>query len=65
MQVKLRVSRAGDGFSQQPGDVIDVTAEEAERMIAADQCVAVDDAGDGPETPKPSKPKPKPKPKPE
>lgn len=39
VQVKLLTSRAGVNFAQNVGDVVDVTANEAERMIAAGQAV--------------------------
>ncbi len=42
MKVKLQVSRAGIGFSQNAGDVVSVDAAEAGRLIAAGQAVAVD-----------------------
>lgn len=41
MKVKLLVSRGGIDFSQAAGDVIEVSAAEGERMIAAEQAVAV------------------------
>lgn len=40
MKVKLITSRAGIGFSQSAGDVVDVPDAEAQRMIAAGQAVA-------------------------
>ncbi len=36
--VKLLVSRAGADFSQNRGDVVEVDVDEAERMLAAEQC---------------------------
>lgn len=41
MRVKLLVSRAGVDFSQQPGDVIELSAEEAHRMIESEQAEPV------------------------
>lgn len=41
MKVKLLVSRAGHGFTQNRGDVIEVSAEEGARMLAAGQCELV------------------------
>lgn len=41
MKVELLVSRGTITESQNVGDVIDVPAKEAERMIAAGQCVPV------------------------
>lgn len=38
VKVKLVVSRIGPGGSFNPGDVIDVPADEAQRMVAAGQC---------------------------
>lgn len=37
MKVKLLVSRGGIDFSQSPGDVVEVSAAEGKRMIAAGQ----------------------------
>jgi nucleoid-associated protein YgaU len=51
MLVKLKVSRAGDRFSQVPGDVIDVDEDEAGRLIEAGQADACD--ADGKVTPAP------------
>lgn len=39
MKVRLLVSRAGVGFSQNAGDEIDVDTAEAARMIEAGQAV--------------------------
>lgn len=41
MQIRLLVPRAGIGFSQRPGDIIDVPDDEAVRMIKADQAEPV------------------------
>ena len=41
MQVKLLISRAGAGFSQNAGDVVEVEDAEAVRMIAAGQAHAI------------------------
>jgi hypothetical protein len=42
MKLKLLVSRAGIGFAQTPGDIIEVDDAEAKRMIDANQAVAVE-----------------------
>jgi len=39
MKLKLLVGRAGPGFSQSPGEVVDVPDQEAKRMIEAGQAV--------------------------
>jgi hypothetical protein len=44
MQVKLLVSRATNDGTQNRGDIIEVSAAEAEAMIAADQAELVRDA---------------------
>lgn len=41
MKVKLLISRAGVGFSQNVGDIIEVPHEEGMRMIKDGQAVAV------------------------
>jgi len=41
MKVCLLVSRAGPEFSQKKGDVVDVSADEGKRLIAAGQAQAV------------------------
>lgn len=41
MKIKLLVSRAGVGFSQNAGDEIEVSAEEAKRMVESGQAVPV------------------------
>lgn len=41
MQVKLLVSRAGVDFSQNRGEIIEVSAAEAESLIAAGQAEIV------------------------
>ena len=41
MKIKLLVSRAGLGISQNAGDVVQVENEEAARMIAAGQAEAI------------------------
>lgn len=43
MKVKLLQSRAGVDFSQNAGDIVEVSASEAERMIAAGQAVPAQD----------------------
>lgn len=50
MQVQLRESRVSDGFSQRPGDVVEVPDAEAERMIAAGQAVPFGPGGGAAET---------------
>lgn len=35
MKVKMRVQAVGIGFSWEPGDVIDVAAQEAARLVSA------------------------------
>lgn len=42
MKVKLLISRAGADFAQSQGEEIEVSAEEAKRMIDAGQAEAVD-----------------------
>ena len=44
MKIKMLVSRAGANFSDSRGDVIEVESDEAGRMIAAGQAVAVETA---------------------
>lgn len=48
MKVKLLTSRAGADFVQNVGDVIEVSAEEAKRMMESQppQCVPVREAED-------------------
>lgn len=41
MKVKLLVSRAGVGFSQNAGDIVEVSDGEASRMIEAGQAEPV------------------------
>ena len=43
-KVKLLVSRAGTGFEQEAGQVIDVSNDEATRMIATGQAEPVEGA---------------------
>lgn len=38
MKVKLLVSRAGPAGAQNAGDEIEVSADEAQRMVSAGQC---------------------------
>lgn len=38
VKVKLAVSRIGPSGSFHPGDVIEVSADEAKRMVAKEQC---------------------------
>lgn len=45
MKVKLLISRACSGFSQNVGDEVDVSSDEAVRMIEAGQATAVRSAG--------------------
>ena len=42
MTVRMLVSRAGANFSQKRGQVVDLPAAEAERLIAAGQAEAVE-----------------------
>lgn len=42
MQVKLLTARVGNDFSQVRGDIIDVPADEAARMVAGELAVYVD-----------------------
>lgn len=48
MEIKLLISRAGVGFSQNAGDTIEVSEDEALRMIEAGQAefIDLDDDGD-------------------
>lgn len=41
MKIKLLVSRAGTGFAQSVGEIIDVSADEGARMIQAEQAIPV------------------------
>ena len=41
MKVSLLVSRAGPTFSQKKGDIVEVSADEGKRLIAAGQAQAV------------------------
>lgn len=41
MKVKLLVARCGVDFSQSPGDIVDVSSDEAARMIEAGQAEAM------------------------
>lgn len=50
MQVQLRESRVSEGFSQRPGDVINVSDAEGERMIQAGQAVPYGPGGGSAET---------------
>jgi len=45
MKVKLLVSRCGPAGAESRGDVIDVSADEAERMVEAGQCEIVRTGG--------------------
>ena len=44
MQVRLITSRVGEGFSQAPGEVIDLPAAEAARLIEAHAAEPVETA---------------------
>jgi len=44
MKIKLLISRAGADFSQNAGDVIEVGADEGQRMIDAGQAELMRDA---------------------
>jgi len=59
MKVCLLVSRAGPTFSQKAGDVIDVSSDEAESLIAAGQAQAVKGGGAKSAASSSSKPKKK------
>ena len=62
MKVKLLVSRAGVGFSQNAGDVIDVDPEEGKRLLDRQMAEAVSirkGAGGKPVVEAAMKPKPK------
>ena len=41
MKICLLVSRAGPTFSQKKGDIVEVSADEGKRLIAAGQAQAV------------------------
>lgn len=43
-KVKLMVARVGTGFTQNRGDVIEVSGAEAERMVAAGQAELIREA---------------------
>jgi|19_taG_2_1085344.scaffolds.fasta_scaffold00417_7 hypothetical protein len=55
MRIKLLVGRAGDRFSNAPGDVIEVSATEGQRLIDTHQAMLAEVAA--PETA--AKPKPR------
>ena len=59
MKVSLLVSRAGPTFSQKKGDVVDVSADEGKRLIAAGQAQAVKGGGAKSAASSSSKPKKK------
>ena len=59
MKVSLLVSRAGPPFSQKKGDVVDVSADEGKRLIAAGQAQAVKGGGAKSAASSSSKPKKK------
>lgn len=44
-KVKLTTARAGNNFSQAPGQVIEVSAAEAARLLAAGQAEVLDAPG--------------------
>ena len=44
MLVRLLVSRVGNNFFQEPGEIVDLPVGEARRMIAADLAVAMEDS---------------------
>lgn len=44
MKIKLLVSRAGLGFTQNRGDIIDVGPEEGARMVEAGQAEVIREA---------------------
>ncbi len=43
MKIRLLTGRVGTGFTQQPGEIIEVPPQEAQRMIEAWQAVVVAD----------------------
>ncbi|MBN2024077.1 MAG: hypothetical protein JW809_14940 [Pirellulales bacterium] len=51
MRIRLRCARAGDGWSQKPGETIDVPTGEARRMVAAGQAVALEEFPPEPDPP--------------
>lgn len=59
MKVCLLVSRAGPTLSQKKGDVVDVSADEGKRLIAAGQAQAVKGGGAKSAASSSSKPKKK------
>jgi len=59
MKVSLLVSRAGPTFSQKKGDIVDVSADEGKRLIAAGQAQAVKGGGAKSAASSSSKPKKK------
>jgi hypothetical protein len=46
LRIKFRVSRAGYDFAYQPGDIVELPAEQAQRLIAAAEADLI---GDSPE----------------
>jgi len=44
MKIKLKVSRAGAGISQRHGEIIDVDADEAKRLVDRNQAVYVNES---------------------
>ena len=55
MKVRLLVPRSGNDGAQNIGDIVDVSAEEAEAMVAAGQCEILrrgkPERAEGPATP--------------
>ena len=43
VRVKLKTARVGDRVSQKPGDVVEVSPAEAERMLKSGQCEVLRD----------------------
>lgn len=59
MKICLLVSRAGPTFSQKKGDIVEVSADEGKRLIAAGQAQAVKGGGAKSSPSSSSKPKKK------
>lgn len=50
MQFKVKTSRAGHGWSQDPGEIVEMSAEEAAPLLKAGQIVPVIQRQEEPET---------------
>lgn len=55
MRVRLTAARAGDGFVEEVGQVVDVSHAEAQRLVASGQAEVLDQspAPGGPKPPSP------------